>query len=443
MSALLLYLLQANAALLLFAGLYYLGLRRLTFYGLNRAYLLFALLFSALYPVLNVTTIFAPQVHLSGSLLTIIPNWTGSLAKPAAPELSWESALVAIYCAGVAVMGVRLIGQLASLYWQHRTSVSTIVAGQMVRCLPEAKSPFSFGSIIYLNPEYYPAAELPAILHHELVHVRQWHTLDILLAQIGQVFCWFNPVAWWLGRAVQQNLEFLTDAAVLRTKLVSLKAYQYSLLRLSGLAATELANHFTFLTLKSRITMMNKPASARAYLTQYALVLPLVMVLLLAFAPSQAGQTVVTGVFASTPDAVPPVQNAAGIADDLLYYLDGKKVSKTVTENIAPESIASINVLKGERVRQVLGNVSETRAILITTKANENAAAVIDLNKKLNRSVKLAGKLLLVDDKEVTQAEFERFLPAQIRQVTVLTPEKAMLAYGEKGKNGSVQILTN
>ena len=43
----LLYLLKANGALLLFVGLYYVTLRRLTFYGLNRAYLLFALLFSA------------------------------------------------------------------------------------------------------------------------------------------------------------------------------------------------------------------------------------------------------------------------------------------------------------------------------------------------------------------------------------------------------------
>ncbi|GAB2461084.1 hypothetical protein GCM10011375_11940 [Hymenobacter qilianensis] len=54
MTALLLYLLKANGALLLFAGLYYVGLRRLTFYTLNRAYLLFALLFSALYSALDV-----------------------------------------------------------------------------------------------------------------------------------------------------------------------------------------------------------------------------------------------------------------------------------------------------------------------------------------------------------------------------------------------------
>ncbi|MBC6608115.1 M56 family metallopeptidase [Hymenobacter sp. BT188] len=373
MTALLLYLLKANGALLLFAGLYYVGLRRLTFYTLNRAYLVFALLFSAVYPALDVGAIFAPHERLGGSLLTIVPNWSGALAAPSTPLFGWMDALIAIYWAGVALMGLRLLGRLFSLYRLHRAAVPRMVSGVLVRCLPGASSPFSFGPFIYLNPDQYPAAELPAILYHEHVHVRQWHSLDIMLAQVGQVLGWFNPAAWWLERAMQENLEFLTDDAVLRAGVVPPKEYQYSLLRLSGLASSaSLANHFTLLTLKNRIAMMNKPSSASAHLAQYALVLPLA-VALLTFTTLRAGQ------YASSKPATVKVEGVK-------YYLDGKPTVKSAVEklNTTPDVIANVQVLKG-KAAQALTIDAATDVVAVTTKGNERLPAVQALDAKIIR----------------------------------------------------------
>ncbi|QNP53242.1 hypothetical protein H9L05_06320 [Hymenobacter qilianensis] len=144
--------------------------------------------------------------------------------------------------------------------------------------------------------------------------------------------------------------------------------------------------------------------------------------------------------YATVPTTV--VQNAVGLPDGVLYYVDGQKVSKEVAEKMNPASIAMVNVLKGATLRQIVGNVPETQVILITTKGNENAALVVELNKKLNRSVDLTNKLLLVDGQQVTLTEMERLLPSQLQQVTVLSADDAVKAYGEKGKNGSVSITT-
>ncbi|WP_133274437.1 M56 family metallopeptidase [Hymenobacter radiodurans] len=377
MTGLLLYLLKSNGALLLFAGLYYVALRRLTFYGLNRAYLLFALLFSATFPVLDVTAIFAPHSQLSGSLLTIVPNWSGKFTAPAAPVVDWSSVLVWLYWTGVALLSLRLLGRLFSLYRLHQTAVPQVVNGELVRCLPGASSPFSFGPFIYLNPEQYPAAELPAILHHERVHVRQWHTLDVLVAQVGQVLGWFNPVAWWLGRAIQENLEYVTDDAVLRAGLVAPKEYQYSLLRLSGLTSgTALANHFTLLTLKNRIAMMNKPSSARAHLGQYALVLPLAAVLLVGFTTSRAGQS---------------VSSSAAVAQTggITYYLDGQPAAPLAVEKLSanPDAIATMQVLKGEAAQALTDNAATTSVVVVTTKGQENLPAVQALSAKISSAI--------------------------------------------------------
>lgn len=50
MPALFVFLLKVNIALLLFCAGYYLVLRPLTFYTLNRIYLLAAIIFASIYP---------------------------------------------------------------------------------------------------------------------------------------------------------------------------------------------------------------------------------------------------------------------------------------------------------------------------------------------------------------------------------------------------------
>ena len=103
-----------------------------------------------------------------------------------------------------------------------------MVSGQAVRVRAGNGNSFSFSGSIYLNLHLGP--ELTVVLRHEQVHVRQWHRLDVLLAQLALAAAWRNPAAWLLRRALLDNLEFLADQAVLATGL-DRRTYQYSLLR--------------------------------------------------------------------------------------------------------------------------------------------------------------------------------------------------------------------
>jgi bla regulator protein BlaR1 len=55
MPALFVFLFKVNIALLLFCAGYYLVLRHLTFYTLNRAYLMVAIVFATLYPKIDLS----------------------------------------------------------------------------------------------------------------------------------------------------------------------------------------------------------------------------------------------------------------------------------------------------------------------------------------------------------------------------------------------------
>ncbi|WP_421829025.1 M56 family metallopeptidase [Larkinella sp.] len=273
------YLLQANTALLLFVLAYFLGLRRLTFYGLNRLFLLFGMVFSVVYPLIDFAelarrneTLFRPiQRTIDWEILEAIPQQTdgGSI-------WIW---LVAVFWSGVGIMTVRLVVQLLSLYRIQRRSHPATYKGFRFRAVHENFNPFSFGQTIYLNPSRHPVDELGPILQHERLHVREWHTLDVLLAELSTIFFWFNPVSWLLKRAVRENLEFRVDQHMLQSGLDA-KNYQYMLVRIGGLRVT-LATNFTELTIKKRIGMMNRKPSSRRLMASYSLLLMILITLIL------------------------------------------------------------------------------------------------------------------------------------------------------------------
>jgi hypothetical protein len=242
-------------------------------------------------------------------------------------------------------------------------------------------APFSFWQTVYLNPDCHGPADLPAILQHESLHVREWHTLDLLLAELALLICWFNPAAWLLKGAVGENLEFRTDHALLRGG-TDPKAYQYSLLNLShSVTPPALANHFTLITLKTRIAMMNKPRTTRRHLAKYALLLPLIVAL--AFTTTLAfGQGNPAAAHSDEPS------QTLSFADDarVVYYLDGQPTDKAVVDKLDPADLEKIEVFKGDRVAASIAGAQAEGLVVVTTKKNKDSAAVRALNEKIKKA---------------------------------------------------------
>ncbi len=173
------------------------------------------------------------------------------------------------FLTGVAVMGLRLLIQLVSLLMLHTRTERVTLQDQSIRKMDGNVNPFSFFRNIYVNPELHTPEELEAIVLHEQVHVKEWHSADVMMSELNNVFYWFNPGAWLMKTAVKENLEFLTDRRILRSG-VNATAYQYSLVKVSAAQyAAGVANNFNFSHLKNRIKMMNKTRSSRVQLYRY------------------------------------------------------------------------------------------------------------------------------------------------------------------------------
>jgi bla regulator protein BlaR1 len=290
MPALFIFLFKVNIALVLFCLGYYLVLRHLTFYTLNRIYLVIAILFSTLYPNINLSDFAQSHQQLTGPVQTVILNWkvpAENFVKPLYQPNYWQWVEV-IFWAGVVLFAVKLITQLFSLYKLYRQSKPGQVHDYPVRLIRDDISPFSFWRSIYINPAKLSPADLKSVLEHEQVHVSEWHTLDILLAELSTIFYWFNPGVWLMKKAVRENIEFITDRKILQ-KGTDSKQYQYSLVSVSlATMPNTIVNHFNISTIKKRIIMMNAKRSPGYNLTRYVFLVPAVVALLLVFSLSKA-----------------------------------------------------------------------------------------------------------------------------------------------------------
>jgi hypothetical protein len=67
----------------------------------------------------------------------------------------------------------------------------------------------------------------------------------------------------------------------------------------------------------------------------------------------------------------PPVASSQRIvapATDVVYYLDGKEITSQQLEAIDPKSIQSVEVVKGESARRMLGDRAAYGVVMITSK---------------------------------------------------------------------------
>ncbi|MBW8684110.1 M56 family metallopeptidase [Chitinophaga rhizophila] len=263
----LIYLLKANIALVLFYLAYYFGLRRLTFYTLNRFFLVGGILCAAVCPLIDPSLFIREHHELNAVAISYIPDLSTLKQHPSEPFIN--TLLKYVFWSGVVIMSVRLMVQLFSLWGLHRQTNKTIYENESLRIMEKQANPFSFLRNIYINPSLHTPDELVAIIRHEKIHVQQWHSLDVLLGELNKIFYWFNPGAWLMSVAIRENLEFITDRSILRQG-IDAKAYQYSLIKVSGIPyATAIANNFNFSHLKQRIMMMNKKRSSRYNLLRY------------------------------------------------------------------------------------------------------------------------------------------------------------------------------
>lgn len=277
------YLIKVNASIILFYLCYKLLFQRDTFWMLRRVYLMVSILFSFVYPLISMENWLKNQEPIMSAIASIqLDELVISSSGAGNPGFfTVENVLWAVFGFIALLMMIQILIQLFSIIRRRLKGTKTSLMDIPIIKMDEKITPFSFFQWIFINPKLHTEPETAEILEHELTHVRQWHSVDVIMAQIQKMLCWFNPAAWLIEREIRHNLEFLADNQVIKSGFEP-KKYQYHLLSLTyEPAESKLGNQFNVSPIKKRIKMMNSKKTKKSGLLKYALIIPIALVMLL------------------------------------------------------------------------------------------------------------------------------------------------------------------
>ena len=284
------YLFKVNIAIAVFCIVYKIFYCKDTFFSMRRYMLTGMLLLSVLYPLIDLSYWMIGSIAMNDiavSYINMLPevviNAHGA-KNPAGnvlvPEFYFNFALLA-YFFGVCLFLLRILFRTIQIVWLRMHSKTVIIEGISVNRLDTQTTPFSFFSWIFINPDIHDEKELHEITAHEMVHVNQRHSIDIIISEIVCSLCWINPLAWIVKKEIQKNLEFIVDESVVNQAGIDMKSYQYHLLKLAyHPAKISLANRFNISPLKERITMINTKKSPKIRLAAYTIIVPVLLLFL-------------------------------------------------------------------------------------------------------------------------------------------------------------------
>jgi TonB family protein len=285
------YLLQSSACLAALYLVYWLFLRRETFFVLNRFYLVAAALLSLIIPLIR------PDLAQIGAARSVIIYLDPVIITP--ERISHATSYLhsgiqagwIIYFTGVTIFLVRFLFQLFQLMLIVRRHKITRKAGINLVFMDRGYAPFSFFNYIFFHPrEDDPGSE--SILRHEEIHVMQRHSVDLIIMELLVIVQWFNPFAWFINHSVKTVHEFLADEGAIRNGCAR-KEYQELLLKhVQGIQVNTISNNFNFSLLKTRFIMMTRSRSSVWAKGKFFFALPAFMAVLFIFSSASFSRIV-------------------------------------------------------------------------------------------------------------------------------------------------------
>ena len=463
MGIFLIYILKSAVCLSLFYLFYRLLLSKETFHRFNRIALLGILFLSLLIPFIEVTT--AHQTELSQTVLTVeqllmmaeaMDPAEVTVAQPEELSISWVQVLLLFYLVGIIFFACRNLYSLSRLLLLIKSGKrERLEGGVRLIVLEREVAPFSWMRYIVISRKDLEE-DGREILIHEMAHIQNRHSIDLLVADICIFFQWFNPGIWLLKQELQNIHEYEADETVINEG-IDAKDYQLLLIKKAvGTRLYSMANSFNHSKLKKRITMMLKEKSNPWARLKYLYVLPLAAIAVTAFARPEISEKA---------DEISAVK-----VNDLAAIVEAKveEITKDVSNIISGDSLKKL-VVTGDSILKEKGTISiygekgknggvatkllpdEDNHFKITktqAKIKPGMNTSVDKSKLMGThiggisTVDLRDKdvLVIIDGKESSRTVVDALDPSSIESISILDGKEATDIYGDKAKNGAMVI---
>ncbi|WP_405410749.1 TonB family protein [Maribacter sp. Asnod1-A12] len=275
------YILECIAFQLLFLVIYDFFLKKETFFQWNRLYLIGTFILSLILPWVKIEA-FKQQVpqtfaqypeYLWGLQNTDV---VVQIQESSGWNLTWQEGL--LY--GGMLVALVLFGlKIRQLYLLRKSGEKFTYPLFTQIVITNSNIAFSFLKSIFIGDKVLKMKH-DTIIAHELVHIRQRHTYDLLFFELMRIVGWFNPLVYVYQNRISELHEFIADAQV--SKEHRSDHYEQLLAQVFQTEHISFINQFfTQSLIKKRIIMLQKSKSKKVWQLKYLLLVPMVLGMLL------------------------------------------------------------------------------------------------------------------------------------------------------------------
>jgi hypothetical protein len=396
--------------MVLLFGLYSLILRKEKLFSFNRFYLIFAVVFSLAVPFVSIPVeigsgpaaveiaeMFSHNQLPDSYEYPGVPVQQNSIAEetvftekavshplpqPVQKQKGHDGIaviLLIIYLAGLTLMSARFVRNIMVVRMMLLKSEKIDQSWYRIALLDGLASPFSFMRTVFLDRQAYRKNRIPAnVLKHELEHIRQAHSHDVIFFELMNIVFWFNPMLHLFGKAARINHEYLADEAVVRDSRDP-ETYEGELISFIRIrAGVPFTCGVNSSMIKDRLLMLNTVTSCSGRKIRMVVVsiMSLLLLTMLSLRPAypdtqddrnrkkllRAQDIVIEDVYFRGPDFNP---------EKALMVIDGKPLSFGDTVRFDPAEVKTISVRQGRDAIRKHGRDAKGGAVEITTYQND------------------------------------------------------------------------
>ena len=251
------FLIKSTLSLIVLISIYFLILENEKMAVFNRFYLLFSIIFSFSLPFITIEVLATSSNVIFQETVFRPEKSVIAIADEAINYyqiISWI-----VYGIGASFFLFRFVKNINDITSRIKRNPIVEYNNSKLVLLDEKTLPHTFLNTIFINKSDYENRNIEDELYtHELTHVTQKHTLDILFIEIIKCVFWFNPILIFYKKAIQLNHEFLADEKVVNS-YNNIPVYQSLLLsKANEKQPYYLASNLNYLVTKKRLIMMSK-----------------------------------------------------------------------------------------------------------------------------------------------------------------------------------------
>lgn len=211
-----------------------------------------------------------------------------NIISPKTGELELYSVLSWLYIIGFTILSLRFTINLISLLRKIKM-LPTVPYHEATIVLKELKTaPYCFYKYIYVNKSDYENGMInKELLNHELAHLRQFHSIDLIIIELIQIVFWFNPLLIVYKSAIKTNHEYLADSEVIKNLTVRKDYFETLISFTFRNSSINLASGFNYSLIKKRLKMMTKNSSNAVAVSKVLLLVPMMTMLIVSLASCQ------------------------------------------------------------------------------------------------------------------------------------------------------------